>query len=347
MNGRLIYDCTFEELKDILVGMGEKPFRAGQIFKWVYEGVSSFDEMTNISKPLRQKLAEVFTFDGVRFIKSSGSMKGNSEKLLLALSDMHTVESVLMRHEYGVSLCVSSQVGCKMHCAFCASGADGYVRNLTAGEIIAQVMYANKMLAENGEGKVSMLVFMGSGEPFDNFENVIKSIKIMHSPEGLNIGYRNFTISTSGLVEGIYSLAREELPINLSISLHAPDDELRKELMPIAKRHTIKELIEASSFYFNATGRRVTMEYLLIKDVTDTVEKAKQLASLLKHTGFHVNLIPYNEVEGLPYVRSSPSRINTFMDILKERTVNATCRDSLGKDINAACGQLKRGYVGN
>lgn len=344
MNEKLIYDCSPSELQEWILAAGEKPFRAKQVFEWIYRGVESFDEMTNVNKALREKLAQAFTLNGVTLVSHSGSQEDGSEKLLVALSDGNMIECVLMFHDYGISLCVSSQVGCKMHCAFCATGMDGYVRNLSAGEIVAQVVLANRLLKSRGKTNVARLVYMGSGEPLDNYDNVIKSIKLLHEPDGLNIGYRNFTLSTSGLVDGIYNLTQEGLPLNLSISLHAPNDALRRELLPIAKRYTISEIIEAAKNYFDDSGRRVTIEYLLISEVNDTTELAKEFASLVKKLPFHVDLIPFNEVKGLKYKRPSYSRIKVFMDILKERGVNATCRNSKGKDINAACGQLKRHY---
>ena len=345
MTQKLIYDCSILELEEWMSSKSEKPFRAKQVFEWMYRGAESFDDMTNINKSLREKLAQDFTLNGITLVSHSDSRNDGSEKLLVALSDGNIIECVLMFHDYGISLCVSTQVGCKMHCAFCATGMDGFIRNLSAGEIAAQVILANKLLKSRGKPSISRLVYMGSGEPLDNYDNVIKSIKLIHEPAGLNIGYRNFTLSTSGLVDGIYNLTQERLPLNLSISLHAPNDTLRRELLPIAKRYTIDEILEAAKNYFDDSGRRVTIEYILINEVNDTTELAKEFASLVKKLPFHIDLIPFNEVKGLKYKRPSFSRIKVFMDILKERGVNATCRNSKGKDINAACGQLKRHYI--
>ncbi len=344
MSQRLLYDLLLEDLQTWMKEQGEQPFRAKQVYQWIYRNVQSFDEMTNVGKSLREKLSADFTLDGVQLVAHSGSEKDGSEKLLVALSDGNMIESVLMFHDYGTSLCVSTQVGCKMHCAFCATGMDGFVRNLTAGEIVAQVVQANRLLKSRGRGPVQRLVYMGSGEPLDNYANTIKSIRILHEPDGYNIGYRNFTISTAGLVEGIYNLTQEGLPLNLSISLHAPNDKLRSQLLPIGKRYSIAEIIEAAMNYFDDSGRRVTIEYLLISGVNDTTELAKELAALIKRYPFHVDLIPYNEVEGVDFKRPSTSRIRVFMDILRERGVNATCRISKGRDIDAACGQLKRRF---
>ena len=344
MSQRLFYDLLLEDLQTWMKEQGEQPFRAKQVYQWIYRNVQSFDEMTNVGKSLREKLSADFTLDGVQLVAHSGSEKDGSEKLLVALSDGNMIESVLMFHDYGTSLCVSTQVGCKMHCAFCATGMDGFVRNLTAGEIVAQVVQANRLLKSRGRGPVQRLVYMGSGEPLDNYANTIKSIRILHEPEGYNIGYRNFTISTAGLVVGIYNLTQEGLPLNLSISLHAPNDKLRSQLLPIGKRYSIAEIIEAAMNYFDDSGRRVTIEYLLISGVNDTTELAKELAALIKRYPFHVDLIPYNEVEGVDFKRPSTSRIRVFMDILRERGVNATCRISKGRDIDAACGQLKRRF---
>ncbi len=344
MNKKLIYDYTLDEFKLWMEEAGEKAFRAKQVFEWVYKGVETFDEMTNINKTLREKLDENFSLSGVTLVSHSGSTEDGSEKLLVALADGNMIECVLMFHDYGISLCVSTQVGCKMRCAFCATGMDGFIRNLSAGEIVAQVVLANRLLKSRGKGNVQRLVYMGSGEPLDNYDNTIKSIRLLHEPDGLNIGYRNFTLSTSGLVDGIYNLTQEDLPLNLSISLHAPNDILRRELLPIAKRYTIDEILEAAKNYFDDSGRRVTLEYILIAEVNDTTELAKEFASLVKKLPFHIDLIPFNEVKGLKFKRPSYSRIKVFMDILKERGVNATCRNSKGKDVNAACGQLKRHY---
>lgn len=344
MSQRLLYDLLLEDLQTWMKEQGEQPFRAKQVYQWIYRNVQSFDEMTNVGKSLREKLSADFTLDGVQLVSHSGSEKDGSEKLLVALSDGNMIESVLMFHDYGTSLCVSTQVGCKMHCAFCATGMDGFVRNLTAGEIVAQVVQANRLLKSRGRGPVQRLVYMGSGEPLDNYANTIKSIRILHEPDGYNIGYRNFTISTAGLVEGIYNLTQEGLPLNLSISLHAPNDKLRSQLLPIGKRYSIAEIIEAAMNYFDDSGRRVTIEYLLISGVNDTTELAKELAALIKRYPFHVDLIPYNEVGGVDFKRPSASRIRVFMDILRERGVNATCRISKGRDIDAACGQLKRRF---
>lgn len=344
MSQRLLYDLLLEDLQTWMKEQGEQPFRAKQVYQWIYRNVQSFDEMTNVGKSLREKLSADFTLDGVQLVAHSGSEKDGSEKLLVALSDGNMIESVLMFHDYGTSLCVSTQVGCKMHCAFCATGMDGFVRNLTAGEIVAQVVQANRLLKSRGRGPVQRLVYMGSGEPLDNYANTIKSIRILHEPDGYNIGYRNFTISTAGLVEGIYNLTQEGLPLNLSISLHAPNDKLRSQLLPIGKRYSIAEIIEAAMNYFDDSGRRVTIEYLLISGVNDTTELAKELAALIKRYPFHVDLIPYNEVGGVDFKRPSASRIRVFMDILRERGVNATCRISKGRDIDAACGQLKRRF---
>ena len=344
MSQRLLYDLLLEDLQAWMKEQGEQPFRAKQVYQWIYRNVQSFDEMTNVGKSLREKLSADFTLDGVQLVSHSGSEKDGSEKLLVALSDGNMIESVLMFHDYGTSLCVSTQVGCKMHCAFCATGMDGFVRNLTAGEIVAQVVQANRLLKSRGRGPVQRLVYMGSGEPLDNYANTIKSIRILHEPDGYNIGYRNFTISTAGLVEGIYNLTQEGLPLNLSISLHAPNDKLRSQLLPIGKRYSIAEIIEAAMNYFDDSGRRVTIEYLLISGVNDTTELAKELAALIKRYPFHVDLIPYNEVGGFDFKRPSASRIRVFMDILRERGVNATCRISKGRDIDAACGQLKRRF---
>ncbi len=345
MSKKIIYDYTLDELSEWMDQIGEKSFRAKQVFEWVYRGVETFDEMTNINKTLREKLDENFTLAGVTLVSHSGSQEDGSEKLLVALSDGHMIECVLMFHDYGISLCVSTQVGCKMNCAFCATGMDGFVRNLSAGEIVAQVVLANRLLKSRGKTNVARLVYMGSGEPLDNYNNTIKSIKLLHEPNGLNIGYRNFTLSTSGLVDGIYNLTQEGLPLNLSISLHAPNDALRRELLPIARRYTIQEILDAAMNYFDDSGRRVTLEYILISEVNDTTEIAKEFASLVKRLPFHIDLIPFNEVKGLKFKRPSYPRIKVFMDILKERGVNATCRNSKGKDVNAACGQLKRHYT--
>lgn len=331
---------NLEELKMEMELMGEKKFVASQIFSWLHKHkVSSFDEMTNISKALREKLKNYYDIYGCTIEKKLVSVYDDTVKYLFKLHDGEYIESVVMKYKYGYTICVSSQVGCKMGCKFCASGIAGFVRNLDVGEILGQV-YA----AENDLGiRISHIVMMGVGEPLDNFDNVMKFLSLVSDENGLNIGMRNISLSTCGVVTGIYRLMEKHLQLTLSISLHAPNDEIRSRTMPVNKRWNIDELLKACRDYTKATSRRISFEYAMISGVNDSDECAKELASRLKGMLCHVNLIPVNSVKERDFRRSDNTRINEFIKILEKYGINVTVRRTLGSDINASCGQLRRG----
>ena len=333
-----IKDYNLEQLKDELESLGEKKYRAEQIFKWIYvDKVNSFDEMTNLSISLREILKNNYSINNFKVIKRQVSSDG-TQKFLFDILDGNAIESVLMKYHHGNTICVSSQVGCKMGCKFCASTGIKFVRSLSAGEIVEQVLAVER---ESGE-KISNIVFMGIGEPLDNYDNVIHAIRILNNPKGLNIGARHISVSTSGIVPRIYDLAKENIQCTLSVSLHATNDEKRSQMMPINKKHSIEELIKACKDYINITNKRISFEYALAKDNNDNLEDAKQLVSLLKGMLCHVNLIPINKIENGNFVKSSNENIIKFRDYLNDNGIVATIRRKLGSDIDAACGQLRR-----
>lgn len=341
MGKRPLVGMTLEEMTAFVGELGEPRFRAKQLFQWVYQkGAKTFDEMTNLSAAFRAKLEEKAL---VRLLEEETAQHAEptrTTKYLFRLSDGQKVESVLMEHDYGNSVCVTTQVGCRMGCSFCASTFGGLVRNLTAGEIVDQIIMMGLDLPE-GE-RVGSVVLMGSGEPMENYDQVLKAIRLMHDPEGLNIGYRHITISTSGLVPAMRRLTTEDIPITLALSLHAPNDELRSQLMPVNKMFPVQEVLAAARDYASETGRRVTYEYILIESVNDNPEQAEELAALLKGSLAHVNLIPMNPVSERPqYRRPARERVLRFRDILEEHGVTATVRREMGGDIDAACGQLR------
>ena len=325
---------TIDELKSALKDMGEKPFRAGQIFKWLHEGVQSFDEMSNLSKELRARLAENFILTVPEVARKQVSRVDGTVKYLWRMRDGDCVESVLMHYEHGVSVCVSTQVGCRMGCKFCASGLNGKKRNLSAGEILDEILFMQK---DSGE-KVSNIVLMGTGEPLDNYDNVLKFLHLVSCPEGINIGQRHISLSTSGIADKIETLAKEKL----QISLHAPDDETRSSIMPVNDAYPVERLMQACRYYFDTTGRRISYEYMMARDKTDRPWQAEKLAKLLRGRPGHVNLIPLNEVEESPLSPSKPETVRRFQQALEKRGVTATVRRKLGPDIDAACGQLRR-----
>ncbi|MBR2877797.1 MAG: 23S rRNA (adenine(2503)-C(2))-methyltransferase RlmN [Clostridia bacterium] len=327
-------DFTYDELSALLMENGEKSFRAGQVFQWLHSGVTSFDEMTNVPKSLWQKLPDLYI--SVPKIEQKLVSADGTVKYLWRLADGECIESVVMNYEHGYSICISTQAGCSMGCKFCASTIGGKIRDLTPGEIEDQIIFAGKDMGV----RISNVVLMGIGEPLDNYDNVIKFIKNAGHEKGLNIGMRHITLSTCGLVDKMYALADEELPITLSVSLHAPTDEIRRSIMPVANKYTIEEIIKACKYYIHKTGRRVSFEYTLIKDVNDSKENAKTLASLVKGMQSHINLIPVNEARK-NISRSTGVTINVFKDILLQNGVNVTIRRTLGGDINASCGQLR------
>ncbi len=337
-----ILDLNLSELTRWMECNGESKFRGKQVFDWIYKkGIFNFESMTNIPKKTIQKLKENFYIGIPEALEVYNSIIDNTKKFLFQYSDGNIIESVVMKYKYGNSICVSTQVGCRMGCKFCASTVDGMIRDLTAGEIIAQILKAQ---AEIGE-RISNVVLMGSGEPLDNFENVLKFIELVNSDETLNIGQRHITISTCGIVPKIEELADKNLQITLAISLHAPKDEIRKTMMPIANKYSIKELMKACRYYFNKTNRRISFEYALVRGINDKKENAEELCAILKGFSCHVNLIPINEIEENSFKKSRMDDINRFKDVLIKSGIETTIRREMGSDINAACGQLRRKYV--
>jgi len=339
-----IYDYTLEQLQEWTEQNGEPKFRAGQIFDWLYvKRVTSFDDMSNLSKALREKLNEQFQFVTLSEITRFESKDG-TVKFLFGLHDDHAIETVIMKHNYGNSICVTTQVGCRIGCTFCASTLGGLKRNLTAGEIVAQVVKAQQILDTRKE-RVSSIVIMGTGEPFENYEPTMTFLRIMIHEKGLNIGQRHITVSTSGIVPSIYKFADENTQINLAISIHAPNDALRSKLMPVNRRFPFADVMEALKYYIAKTGRRVTFEYALIGGVNDQPEHAEELGDVLQGLLCHVNLIPVNYVPERNYVRTSRDDIFTFQRILERKKINTTIRREQGHDIAAACGQLRAKHM--
>lgn len=333
-----IKNYNLPELKEEFTSIGEKPFRAEQVFKWIYEqNATSFDEMTNLSLELREKLKENYTLNAFKILKKQKSADGTI-KYLFDVLDGNGVETVLMKYHHGYSLCVSSQIGCKMGCKFCASTGIPFIRNLSSGEIVEELLAVQR----DENIKISNVVFMGIGEPLDNYENVVNAIRILNNQKGLSIGARHISISTSGLVPKIYKLAEENIQCTLSISLHATTDEKRSSMMPVNNRYNIQELLQACKDYIAKTNRRISFEYALAKDNNDNLEDAKRLVKLLKGMLCHVNLIPINKIENGNYTKSSNENILKFRDYLNDHGIVATVRRELGSDIDAACGQLRR-----
>ncbi|MGN0601425.1 MAG: 23S rRNA (adenine(2503)-C(2))-methyltransferase RlmN [Oscillospiraceae bacterium] len=335
-----ILSLTSDELLNLIEQMGEKPFRAKQIFQWLHvKKVSDFSEMTNLSAQLRDKLQQKFCIKSLFVCKRLESNSDNTVKYLYELDDGNHIESVLMEYNYGNTICVSTQVGCKMGCRFCASTIAGFKRNLTASEILLQVYEAEK----NSGRHISGVVLMGIGEPLDNYDNVLAFLKLISCPEGANISLRHVSLSTCGLVPKIYELAKLRLGLTLSISLHAADNNTRSEIMPVNDRYDINELLEACHYYFNTTGRRISFEYALIDGHNDSYDDAKKLAQLLKNFICHVNIIPVNKIKERDF-KSDRKSAYRFQKYLNELGINATVRRTLGADIDAACGQLRREY---
>jgi 23S rRNA (adenine2503-C2)-methyltransferase len=326
------------ELENGMKDEGESSYRAKQIFSWLYQkGVSSFEDMTNLSKSMRQKLGQKWEIPKLELVRVQRSEDRDTTKFLFKLPDGEMVESVLMYFEDRLSVCVSTQVGCAFGCIFCASGLMGWKRNLEAWEIVDQVLEIQKRT----DGRVSNLVFMGMGEPLSNYENTLKAIRILHHPLGLGIGMRHFTISTVGLVPMIKKLADEGYPIRLAVSLHAPIDDLRLKLMPVNKKYSISEILEACRYYQSKVKRRITFEYILIQGVNDDLALAKKLTEILKGVYAHVNLIPLNPLPEYPYRAPSEKQTKLFQNILEKMGIPATIRQERGQDIQAACGQLR------
>lgn len=332
-----VYNLELIDYEYYFLGKGETKFRAKQVYDWLYKKqVTDFDMMTNIKASLRENIKADFTFGELEKVSENVSEDGTI-KYLFRLSDGNLIETVLMNHEYGKSICVTSQVGCNMGCKFCASGLLGKVRDLEPFEMVEQVLSVMKDIKE----RVGHVVVMGIGEPFDNYDNVMKFVRIINSEQGLEIGARHITVSTCGVIPKIYEYAKEGLQTNLAISLHAPNYDIRNQMMKINKVYPIKELMKAISDYIDETNRRVTIEYILIKDVNDSLDCANQLSDLLRGLNVYVNLIPYNEVLENPYRRSEQKQMTSFFDCLKKRSINVTLRHEQGHDIKAACGQLR------
>ncbi|WP_456279455.1 23S rRNA (adenine(2503)-C(2))-methyltransferase RlmN [Bacillus sp. AK128] len=335
-----IYTLRLEELEQWLKDNGEPKFRSTQIFEWLYsKRITSFEDMTNISKSLQDKLKQAFTLTTLKTLIKQESKDGTI-KFLFELHDGYSIETVLMRHEYGNSVCVTTQVGCRIGCTFCASTLGGLKRNLEAGEIVAQVVNVQKALDETGE-RVSHVVIMGIGEPFDNYDAMLSFLKIINHEKALNIGARHITVSTSGIIPKIYAFADEQLQINFALSLHAPNTELRSKLMPINRAYKLDDLMKAVRYYVDKTGRRISFEYGLFGGENDSVAHAEELASLIKGIKCHVNLIPVNYVPERDYVRTPKEKIFEFERTLKKHGINVTIRREHGHDIDAACGQLR------
>ncbi len=333
-----IYNLNIDELTTYFLNNNDKKYYASQLFSWLYDQdkrIKDFDMATNIKKETREKLKQDFTISTLEIITVEEAE--DVRKYLFKLADNHYIEAVLMYHDYGNSLCISSQVGCNMGCAFCESGRLKKVRNLTSGEMVEQIL----KIEEDANLKITHIVIMGIGEPFDNYDNICNFIKIINHPKGLNIGARHITISTCGIVPKILELKNFPYQVNLAISLHAPNDKLRQELMPIAKVYSLKELIDALKIYYKKTNRRITFEYILLKDINDKEEQAIELVNLVKDLNCYINLIPYNETEALQFKRSNTLTIAKFYDILKKNNITVTIRREFGGTISAACGQLR------
>ena len=341
---QILLDFSQEELKACLVEMGEPAFRAKQIFEWLHKGVP-FAEMSNLPAKLRERLAEAFFDLPMSLQEVLASQKDDTVKFLFACEDGNLIEGVLMHYHYGHTLCISTQVGCKMGCAFCASTLNGCVRDLSAGEMLAQVLLANRYLGTRGH--VGHVVLMGSGEPLDNYAQTVRFLRLVNDPAGLNISLRNISLSTCGLVPRIFELAEEKLPVTLSISLHAPNDEIRSRIMPVARTYPMAALMEAVRHYIQKTGRRVVFEYALVNGLNSEPSHAKELAGLVGGLQCHVNLIPLNRVEESMLMPAEAKAVQAFLKTLEDRNISATCRREMGADINGACGQLRHQYLKN
>ncbi len=337
-----IKSLTLQELKTELTAMGEKAFRAGQMYDWMHKRlVESFDEMTNLSQAMRSACKERFDYVTLKAVQVQESQIDGTKKFLFELPDGNLVESVWMKYHHGNSVCISSQVGCKMGCRFCASTLDGWERNLLPSEMLEQIYAITRMTGE----RVSNVVVMGTGEPMDNYDNLVRFIELLTNEDGLNISQRNVTVSTCGIVPGIRKFAEEGLQVTLALSLHAPNDEKRKELMPIAKKYSLKEVLEACDYYFEKTGRRISFEYALVGGVNDNDGEAQELISLLQGRNCHVNLIPVNPIKERDYVSTNRQKTEQFKNKLEKSKIQCTIRREMGRDIDGACGQLRRRHV--
>jgi 23S rRNA (adenine2503-C2)-methyltransferase len=330
------------ELEQFIIEMGEPGFRAKQLFEWIHgKHAADFAEMTNLPKTLREKLESTAKLPRTEVVRKLVSQKDGTRKYLFALENGSVIESVLMKYEYGNTVCISTQAGCRMGCQFCASTLDGVERSLAAGEMLSQVYEIQKDCGE----RVSGVVLMGSGEPLDNYENVLKFLRLINDRKGQNMGQRHITLSTCGLIDKIYELAEENLQITLAVSLHAPNDGIRNSIMPISRANPMDTLLSACRAYVEKTKRRITFEYAMMQGVNDSDACARELAGRLRHMLCHVNLIPVNDVKERAFVKSSDERVRRFAAILQDNSVETTVRRRLGSDIDAACGQLRRGYL--
>jgi len=337
-----IKSLTLRELEEEMRRLGEKPFRGRQMYEWMHKKlVRDFDEMTNLPLDFRGFCRENFQLTALKPVQVQESELDGTKKFLFELDDGNMVESVRMRYKHGDSVCISSQVGCRMGCRFCASTLDGLERNLTPSEMLDQVYSIQRLTGS----RVSNVVVMGTGEPLDNYENLLAFLELLTNPDGLHISQRNVTVSTCGIVPGIRRLADEKLQITLALSLHAATDEKRRRLMPVANRYTIAELMEACAYYFEQTGRRITFEYSLVGGVNDTGEDVRQLAALAKPLHCHINLIPVNPIKERSFVPSEWPRVKEFQNNLEKRKINVTIRREMGRDIDGACGQLRRRHI--
>ena len=339
------WDCKSmlpEELKNLVAELGEKPFRAGQLFSWMHEkNVGSYEEMTNLSAAFREKLAEKYPMAIPECVQMQVSKLDGTRKFLFRLSDGNVVESVWMEYHHGNSVCISTQVGCRMGCRFCASTLGGWIRNLKPSEMLEQIYQIQRIMGK----RISNIVLMGTGEPMDNYDAVVRFIRLVSHEKGLNISQRNITVSTCGIVPKIREFAEEGLNVTLALSLHAPTDEKRRALMPIANKYSLREVLEACRYYYDKTGRRLTFEYSLVGGQNDSQEDAKELASLLKGLNCHVNLIPVNPIKERDYVQSGQKVIEAFKNKLEKYKINVTIRREMGRDIDGACGQLRKSYM--
>lgn len=337
-----IKSLNYDELADYIVSIGEKKFRAAQLYSWMHEKLAcSYDEMTNISDKLKKVLKENTLYTCLEPVRVQESQIDGTKKYLFRLYDGNLIESVFMRYHHGNSVCISSQVGCKMGCRFCASTLNGCVRNLEPSEMLDQIYRIQSLTGE----RVSNIVIMGSGEPMDSYDNVVKFLGLINSDKGLNISQRNITVSTCGLVPRIKQLAELKLQITLAISLHAPNDELRKTMMPIAYTYSIEQIMDACRYYLSQTARRISFEYSLVKGVNDSSECARQLIKLVHGMNCHINLIPVNPIKERDYEQSEKNSIHNFKEILEKSGVNVTIRREMGRDIDGACGQLRQNHI--
>ena len=342
MNEYDIRSMTLEELQAVMEKIGEKPFKAKQIYQWLHEKCAAdYEEMTNISRGLRERLAEAYPLSGPRAVEVQTSRIDGTQKYLFRLADGNVVESVLMRYHHGNSVCISSQVGCKMGCRFCASTLDGWTRNLLPSEMLSQIYQIRRMTGE----RVSNVVVMGTGEPLDNYDNLLRFIRMLTDEKGQNISQRNITVSTCGLVPEIRKLAEENLQITLALSLHAPNQQKREQLMPIARRYSRPGVLDACRYYFEKTGRRMTFEYSLVGGENDSQQDAEELSRLIGGLNCHVNLIPVNPIKERSYVQSDKKVTLNFKKKLEKYGINVTIRREMGRDIDGACGQLRKRYM--